>query len=290
MAKRTSLGSSSEDSAKRRKQEISLPIADRTGSQWTTEKELDHFNVVFQLSSYESMFSETERNSELSPISRLLLDSHQTFISDSLHNIMKKLPPETQSFWVLLDHITKCSYESVDDFVSKAFWMLLVEDPSRFVVNSRPEWPLHVSGMKHKAVPDLYVRDFERNETVLIVQEDKSEENRHDDPFAQVLAEAIASFQLEQSKRKSSDQPQLASYRLLLGVCHGSIFYFLRVHMPASLPEAVRLGQKHQTKLVVQRSAPLNLHNKKEFELFISGIRCWKFIIENPQPDDLVRL
>jgi len=145
-------------------------------------------------------------------------------------------------FWGCYHDFTKSVYESsIDDLMRYILFNLVIPSNGRFGVQTNPHWPLAMSVEGVYAIPDIIVVDRKRNEeTVVIIQEDKTIKNPTD-PFAQVMAEAIAAFQLEQEKRRSSGQ-LLASFPLLLGVCKGFHFSFLCVTLPATLAVDVKFG------------------------------------------------
>jgi len=132
-----------------------------------------------------------------------------------------------------------------------------------------------------KAKPNVYIVDREINSTILLIHEDKSADNKEDDAFGQVVAEAIAAFQDAQQKHK-----RLTNYPLLLGVCHGTQISFMRATIPWSVVETVQKGTVvHGEQLVIQRywktDRGWSFQLKEELDQIIACLACWNYIIHH---------
>jgi hypothetical protein len=79
----------------------------------------------------------------------------------------------------------------------------------------------------------------------------------------------------------------LAEKPLLLGVCHGTCFTFLRVTIPAEVPKKVALGEKFNTPLVIGKlpaRSGFDMTIEEQLLKFLDGLKCWAAIISNPPP------
>jgi hypothetical protein len=84
--------------------------------------------------------------------------------------------------------------------------------------------------------------DQERD-VVVLLQEDKSRDNIEDFPFAQAIAGAVSYFQSKQLFRKSEfGAPRLAKLPILLGICRGLEFSFVRVTITAEVVSCIEKG------------------------------------------------
>jgi hypothetical protein len=109
---------------------------------------------------------------------------------------------------------------AVDDFTVQLFKAIGYVWRKR-VARTRKDIPLLVCGERRHAKTDVYIVDHSQNDILLLVQEDKrfgGEENISD-AESQLIAEAIAAFSLNNSRRRDAGLLELDSkviWRLIL--------------------------------------------------------------------------
>jgi len=185
------------------------------------------------------------QNEIVNTSTNLLVDLKPRAILDKARNI--NMSKTVKDFWVLLSLAKTGHYESaVDDFIGHVFKAVarFGKIQKDIFICGQQSWKLIMTGQKHHANPDIVVRQITTS-TVLIVHEDKSHDNILDDPFAQVVAEAIAYYQ----NTRSLPDP----FPILLGVCQGTCISFMEANLTAKLAESVRLGIKLQEPFLIQR-------------------------------------
>jgi len=257
----------------------------RPVSKWTFDY-LVGFNIYRKEVSFEEMFSENER-SQPTPINiQYLKDTQKKVLDSGLEdNEIAASPPSIVKVWSYLNILVKnpALESAIDDFFRTVLDTTIIGDRPNPLVRSRYPFPLNVGGLKTKAIPDLCIINNE--ETVVLVNEGLKAKNdfSRNNLIAQVFAEAIASYQDEISGAKIMDLEIKPKSSILMGLCDGPRFLFLRATFPVELPEKVSLGIKLENKIYISQwpDTPLYLPLSGQFNLFLEGLKCWTAIINS---------
>jgi len=262
-----------------------------SGSEWT-DRQLRAFGIFWKtVSTLDEMFSQEERNAPMNDLLSLLQKSWPICVNEKKKGDVRKevitgLDERIQYFWVLLSEVQDNPgiKTKVKTFIYETFRLAQLYRLPDIVLGFSIPLQLRMAGESTEANPDLLVIDNGSKHTILLVNEDKSEDNVKDDPFAQVVAEGIAAFQKEQNLRIDEQRPLLSSFPILLGVCKGTIITFLRAEIPAKLIEMVEKGERTMnfTQIMqVKKSPPYRFESEDEFQNILRYLCCWRHIILN---------
>lgn len=160
-------------------------------------------------------------------------------------------------------HVVKCmdlamdpvpgEESAVDDFAMELLKVTGYRSRNRFL-RSRKDIPLFICGTWSHAKTDVCLMDD--SEIILLVQEDK----RHlelGDPRPQLIAEAIAAVQTNNTIRETVLNLPIIEYKLMAGITMaGTAPTFFKIPITSELMQAVRLGQYPPTRTVVAMHIP----------------------------------
>jgi len=188
---------------------------------------------------------------------------------------------------------THTTMESAVDDLSKTLLEAFGYDDGDLIIHSQEELQLEMCGRKTSAKPDLSIATSHLT-IRLLVQEDKSYRvSMSADPEAQVIAEAIAAFQMNTKTRQKNDlEPeefQLIPCITMMGT-YPTLYLF---RMTRELGEAVRKGEEPVNETYVKRyrihtdaipSSDAMLEDHTRLEIFKCYATFKKFVISAPRP------
>ncbi|KAK0187221.1 hypothetical protein F5146DRAFT_767307 [Armillaria mellea] len=143
---------------------------------------------------------------------------------------------------------------AVDDFTVRLFDMLgyTTRDIS---LRTRKDIPLVICGESRRAKTDVCLL-MNRSEIILLVQEDKRNMEEAGDPEAQLIAEAIATFQSNKKKRALTGVPVRDACLIPGIVMIGTAPIFYKILATKKLADAVAFGIFPPDPTVVHRHVP----------------------------------
>jgi len=142
---------------------------------------------------------------------------------------------------------------AVDDFAMELLKAAGYDSRDRFL-RSRKDIPFFICGTWSHAKTDVCLMDD--SEIILLVQEDKRHLERGD-PRPQLIAEAIAATQTNNTIRETVLNLAPLEYKLMAGITMtGTCPTFFKIPVTSELMEAVRLGQYPPTPTVVAMHIP----------------------------------
>ncbi|KAI0255745.1 hypothetical protein BJV78DRAFT_1151243 [Lactifluus subvellereus] len=218
----------------------------KSGSDWTTN-ELQAYNIDVQLEDVATFFGVAQ----LPPttISQVIL-SHANLPALGLPNKADRI------FFALLDDamaIAPGEESAVDDFAAHLLSMLDYDAPGRHI-RQHKDIPFFICGIASHAKTDVCVVNDAQG-IILLVQEDKRYLERVD-PEAQLIAEAIATFQDHNNRLRRAGLPTLQS-RVVPGISMvGTAPTFYKVDVTVDLVRAIELGQYPAQVTTVHRFVP----------------------------------
>jgi hypothetical protein len=143
---------------------------------------------------------------------------------------------------------------AVDDFAAELLRVMGYEKDET-VVRTRKSIRLHMCGEIVFAKTDVCLMDAS-SEILLLVQEDKTHINPSD-PEAQLMAEAIAAFQENNTKRVNDLFLEPLEMQVIPGITMvGTFPRFYKIKVTADLDQCIRFGQYPETQTVVYRHTP----------------------------------
>jgi len=263
-------------------------IGDLPACAWTDATLL---NLGFKISNTKylnQLFHDIPNPPALSNLQLSLLAEWDSVSSSWGSDSIKTTSGETRKFWkTLIDVRNRPGQEAlVNDFVVELFRLVFEQCNSnnnqrQRVVHSHPQWKLYMANAFHQTIPDIVVEDEERD-VVILLQEDKSRDNNTDFPYAQAVAGAVAYYQnLQQRRLLELDRP-LAEFPILLAVCHGLRFSFLRLTLNIEMLNCVGKGVRCVNGVTINRCwntssrQGFSFDNKEEFTQIMQGLAyCW---------------
>ncbi|KAK0460509.1 uncharacterized protein EV420DRAFT_1641057 [Desarmillaria tabescens] len=143
---------------------------------------------------------------------------------------------------------------AVDDFTVRLFDMLgyTTRDIS---LRTRKDIPLVICGESRRAKTDVCLL-MNRSEIILLVQGDKRNKDEGGDPEAQLIAEAIATFQSNNKKRVFAGVPVRDACLIPGIVMTGTAPTFYKILVTKNLADAVAFGIFPPHPTVVHRHVP----------------------------------
>ncbi|KAJ2681997.1 hypothetical protein IWW39_006168, partial [Coemansia spiralis] len=145
---------------------------------------------------------------------------------------------------------------AVDDFAVELFNILGYRTGGR-IIRTRKDISLFMCGEWTKAKTDVCIMN--QLNILMLLQEDKSHLRRHDDPEPQLIAEAIAAFQHNNTVRvRTLNLEPLDSCVFPCVSMLGTYPTFYKIAVTAELDQAVQLGEYPENNTtVVHRFNPL---------------------------------
>lgn len=216
----------------------------KSGSDWTIN-ELDAYNIVVTVQDVATFFG--------NPI--LLQPSvHQVILDNEMYPDGGIADKRDRLFFYYLEDamaIPPGEESAVDDFSAHLLSMLQYDDPDNRYIRQRKDIPFFICGTDSYAKTDVCIMD-RKLRILLLVQEDK----RHmepKDPEPQLIAEAIAAFQYNNSALKKRGLQPLAQ-RTIPGITMiGSTPTFYKITVTQDLIAAIQVGQYPETPTIVHR-------------------------------------
>jgi hypothetical protein len=173
-----------------------------------------------------------------------------------------------------LEMATHTGENAVNDLVVELLRLLEYRGQGR-VIRIHKDIDLFMCGNYTKAETDVCVLD--KNKIFLLLQEDKS----HIDPEPQLIAEAIAAFQYNNSKRVKDLGLNELDECVFPGITMiGTKPIFYKIRITKALNEAVQIGEYPQETTYVQRFNPLlGLRSEQEMvniNYRVRILKCFK--------------
>jgi hypothetical protein len=194
---------------------------------------LSNWFTFANTTSLAKFFSEIQQQPPLSEIQNTLVKEWNSILLDPENRNFHATSLTTRKFWHALVNAQGAGKPEarVHDFVVELFRLVFEQFNVRTrFVQSQPQYHLRHAAATYFTQADLVVVDSERD-LVVLLQQDKFHGNVQDYPFAQAVAGAVAYFQTIQYQRRLNGDRPLAKLPILLGVCHGLEFSFMRLTM-----------------------------------------------------------
>jgi hypothetical protein len=248
-------------------------------------------NICFTQVDMKELFSDVQVFEEI-PICKTLMNEWTPLHDSKLDFIIKNSSAETQFFWKNLYGVSKEPFSDISVFNLIQELMKLIFGQDSRVVVTNPTWELTYSNSDFFVVPNLVVKDWNQDLVSIILVQSTNEK----EPFAQVIGAAFAYFQELQTKRRLNSSPLLAEIPLLLGVCDGLSFSFLRITITnedlLSIQSGTPLKRKLDVKICCEDSnlfSGFKLNSTfDDFKNVMTGLCCWLSVYLNPQKPKLL--
>ena len=219
----------------------------KPGSDWTAN-ELDAYHITVVSQNKQQFFGVPDLPAPARPslVGFLTTEDRQNAADDDTRRLLHYLD-------LALD--PKVGQESaVDNLAAKLLEKLGYDDGGR-IIFVRRALPLLICGVASLAQTDICVMDD--NEILLLVQEDKRLTSLKD-PEAQVIAEAIAAFAVNNKVRVTSlNLPPLAVATIPAITMVGTYPIFYKITVTAQLSTAVQQGTYPEAETRVLRYIPI---------------------------------
>jgi len=236
---------------------MNAPRSAKSGSDWTAA-DLIAYNIIVVPVSANDFF----RHGANPPLDHL---SPAIFAAPGDPNV--NVPKPTADYLRYLDLATRASQESfIDNFTAETLKLLGFNELENTLVMTRYVIPLTICGESGRVAQTDVCLLYCPSLVLLVVVEDKTIFNRSD-PQPQVVAEAIAAFQFNNTKRIASGLPALDAMTIPCLTMTGTRPTFYLVPVTRTLSEAVMTGQypeTHQTKVL--QCATTNMHARRSSE------------------------
>ena len=178
---------------------------------------------------------------------------------------------QVQRFVKSLHHatITHTNNENNVDAFAQYILQLFDYDEGNKVIGMRLELPLHMCGTKVYAKPDIYVEDLS-TEIKLLVQEDKSYNTTISVGYdlieieAQMVSNAIASFQANNSKFYSKDLPMQSHKLMPCIVMLGTYPIFYLFEITIELSDNIKYGIYPEVDTIIKRYQPVKSQQREQ--------------------------
>jgi hypothetical protein len=220
----------------------------KPGREWTSN-ELQAYNITIQVQDAQTFFGQPPTQPSVHPD----LTSYESAVDmqdkDSRYAIrymdiaMNPRPGEESAVADFTMHILKIlDYESASGHTGDR------------ILRTRKDIPLLMCGAWTYAKTDVCLLD--EQQIVLLVQEDKCH-IKTEDPNAQLIAEAIAAFQVNNRRRQMTFGHRPLDHKLIPGIAMvGTMPTFFKVPVTSQLVNAVELGEFPAQKTVVHMHIP----------------------------------
>ncbi|KAH9027595.1 hypothetical protein EDB85DRAFT_2091818 [Lactarius pseudohatsudake] len=218
----------------------------RSGSDWTAN-ELSAYNIAVVPQSKEVFFGTTDFPDPTEP-------SLAGFMATESRQDAADTDKRTKQLLHYLDLAMDGQEAAVDNFAAELLKRLGYDDENR-IVFIRHAIPFLICGENSVAETDVCVMDD--NEILLLLQEGKRLSNMID-PEPQVIADAIATFALNNQKRERQlDLPTRDSIMFPCLTMVGTTPIFYKITVTAALSKAVQTGTYPETETRVLRYVPV---------------------------------
>jgi hypothetical protein len=200
----------------------------KSGGDWT-HNETDSYNIHLSFQDATTFFGVAQLPAPMIDNEILSVEDANATVSDANYDLLSLLD-------IAMD-ASNPQESAVDDFAVSLFRALgYIRRPR--VARTRQELRFLICGENKYAKPAVSILDRSRDDIILLVQEDKRFGGPAD-AYAQLIAEAIAAYQINQSTRTVSGLPRLQSM-----VRNNSILITLRINPIArSSPAFYWLGR-----------------------------------------------
>lgn len=221
----------------------------KSGSNWTIN-ELKAYNIEIHNNTDErDFFSQNVDTVSLSELPRSVIECENIDyldVNDKGYDFI--------SYLGMAMHPKETEESAVDDLAAELLRLLGYRGEGR-VIRVHKDIDLFMCGNYTKAETDVCVLD--KSKIFLLLQEDKSHINR-DDPEPQLIAEAIAAFQYNNSKRTRELGLDELKEHVFPGITMvGTLPMFYKIRITKALNEAVQVGEYPTETTYVQRFNPL---------------------------------
>jgi len=216
----------------------------KSGSEWT-RNELRAYNITVTPEDVATFFGNPTLPQP--SVHQIILDN-ETFPTNE---VVDKV--DGHFFYHLEDAMATPAEESaVDDFARRLLSLLGYDDPDRIICLQK-NIPLFMCGGHTNANTDVCVID--ENLRILLVQEDRKYLDALD-PEPQLIAEAIAAFQQNNSLESPGLQPPIQAKTIPGITMIGSTPTFYKITITQDLVQAVETGQYPANQTTVHKLVP----------------------------------
>jgi hypothetical protein len=216
----------------------------KSGNEWTTN-ELEAYNIVIHEQEQHTFFGGALPE-YTGPVGFIEHEDRVQGLDGPSLSLIKRLD--------LAMKILEGEESAVDDFAVELLRATGYETNDT-VVRSRKSLRLLMCGENVFAKTDVCLMDAS-SEILLLVQEDKTHINPAD-PEPQLIAEAIAAFQHNNSTRVQELLVEPQEIQMILGITMiGTFPRFYKIQVTADLDRCVRFGHYPATQTVVYRHTP----------------------------------
>ncbi|KAF8521946.1 hypothetical protein BU17DRAFT_75382 [Hysterangium stoloniferum] len=222
----------------------------KSASDWT-KAELDAYNINLVKQDAATFF-------ETPNLPQCTVNEEILFVEDA-ENMSED---SNQELMALLDdamNISNLEESTVDDFTVSLFRTLGYSKGLR-VTHTRKHLSLLICGERRKAQTDVCLLDRSNNNILLLVEENKrfnqDVEFQQADGEAQLIAEAIAAFSINNVMRSRGDMPPLASEVIPGIVMTGTMPIFYKIPVTTQLEAAILHGTYPVTPTIVAYHIP----------------------------------
>ncbi|KAK6981674.1 hypothetical protein R3P38DRAFT_2913785 [Favolaschia claudopus] len=224
----------------------------KSGSDWSVN-ELLAYNIQVEAISPQAFFGEA--NPSLAYLDPNILSapagSEDANLSDS-----------TSRYLGYLDLAANATQESLIDDFARETLNLLGFSERNLILSTRYIIPLTICGEIQRTAQTDVCLLHRRSLILLVLVEDKTLSNPTD-AQSQVIAEAIAAFQFNNSKRESLGCDPLASMTIPCITMSGTRPTFYLVPVTQELSTAVATGQYPTTKTVISKCVTVQAHTRR---------------------------
>jgi hypothetical protein len=219
----------------------------KSGSDWSTN-ELLAYNISVQRQNPTDFFGR-----ELGPIDHL----DPNLLSTADPTICAHFSKETYRFLAYLDLASRANagQEAAIHDLARSVLEVTGFDELGTILRTRYDIPFTICGDSHRAARTDVCLVHLNSMILLVVQEDKPDFSPAD-PEPQVIAEAIATFQYNNRKRKELGLPTLDTMIIPCIIMVGTRPFFYKVPVTEKLSDCVSSGQYPSQPTVVTRCSP----------------------------------
>ncbi|KAJ7079721.1 hypothetical protein B0H15DRAFT_804287 [Mycena belliarum] len=217
----------------------------KSGSDWT-HNETDAYNIHLSFQDATTFFGVAQLPAPMIDNEILTVQDANDTVSDANYDLLSLLD-------IAMD-ASNPQESAVNDFAVSLFHALGYIHRPR-VARTRQELRFLICGESKYAKPDVSILDRSMDDIILLVQEDKRL-GGPTDAYAQLIAEAIAAYQVNQSTRTASGLPRLQSLVVPGVLLVGTSPTFYKVPLTEELVRCVERGEYPTTPTIVAVHLP----------------------------------
>ncbi|KZP11508.1 hypothetical protein FIBSPDRAFT_962263 [Athelia psychrophila] len=220
-------------------------LSAKSGSDWT-HNETDAYNIHLSFRDASTFFGVAQLPAPLIDDEILTVENADDTISDANFELLSLLN--------LAMDASNPQESAVGDFAVSLFHALgYIRRPR--VARTRQELRFLICGESKCATPDVSIIDRSLDDVILLVQEDRRFGGATD-AYTQLIAEAIAAYQVNQSTRTASGLPRLQSLVIPGILLAGTSPTFYKVPLTEVLVRCVERGEFPNTPTIVAVHLP----------------------------------